>query len=93
MELFMKTTIEVPDDLYRRVKAEAALQGRPMRELVEEGLRLVLARPVKEPKTRKRPSVGDLMKDYAGIVDSGVTDLATNPKYMEGFGEDGSSDR
>ena len=36
----MKTTIEVPDDLYRRAKAEAALRGRKLRDLIEEGLRL-----------------------------------------------------
>ncbi len=29
----MKTTIDVPDDLYRRVKARAALLGLPVREV------------------------------------------------------------
>ena len=29
----MKATIEVPDDLYRQVKAEAALQGLTIREV------------------------------------------------------------
>ena len=33
----MKTTVEVPDDLYRRAKAEAALRGRKPKDLVEEG--------------------------------------------------------
>ena len=32
--LLMKTTIEVSDDLYRRAKAEAALQGRKLKDLV-----------------------------------------------------------
>jgi len=31
----MKATIEVPDDLYRRVKARCALEGRPIREVTE----------------------------------------------------------
>jgi hypothetical protein len=43
----MKTTVEVSDDLYRRAKAEAALQGRKLKDLVEEGLRLVLEGPRK----------------------------------------------
>lgn len=30
----MKTTIEVSDDLYRRAKAEAALRGRKLKDLV-----------------------------------------------------------
>jgi hypothetical protein len=38
----MKTTVEVSDDLYRRAKSEAALRGRKLKDLVEEGLRLVL---------------------------------------------------
>ena len=41
----MKTTVEVSDDLYRRAKAEAALRGRKLKDLVEEGLRLVLEAP------------------------------------------------
>ena len=32
----MKATIEVPDELYRRVKAKSALEGRAVREVAEE---------------------------------------------------------
>lgn len=32
----MKATIQIPDDLYRRVKAEAALRGRTIREVTAE---------------------------------------------------------
>ena len=86
----MKTTIDVPDDLYRRAKAEAALRGRRVKDLVEEGLRLVLEKPAEIPE---QPTLMELMKDYIGIFDSGVPDLGTNPKYMEGFGEDGGRNR
>jgi hypothetical protein len=41
----MKTTVEVSDDLYRRAKSEAALRGRKLKDLIEEGLRLVLEAP------------------------------------------------
>lgn len=34
----MKTTVEVSDALYRRAKSEAALRGRKLKDLVEEGL-------------------------------------------------------
>jgi hypothetical protein len=47
----MKTTVEVSDDLYRRAKAEAALQGRKLKDLIEEGLWLVLEAP---RKTRRQ---------------------------------------
>jgi predicted component of type VI protein secretion system len=81
----MKTTVEVPDELYRRAKAEAALRGRKLKDLVEDGLRLVLETP---RKTRRHPSLAGLMKRTRGVVDSGVPDLASNPKHLAGFGRD-----
>lgn len=83
----MKTTVEVPDDLYRRAKAEAALRGRKLRDLVEEGLRLVLESP---PTTRRPPSLAGLMQSARGAIDSGVPDLGSNPEHLEGFGRDDS---
>ena len=80
----MKTTIEVSDELYRRAKAEAALRGRKLRDLVEEGLRLVL----KAPSRTRRPSLAGLTKRARGMIDSGVPDLASNPKHLAGFGRD-----
>ncbi len=38
----MKATVELPDFLFEEMKACAELQGVPFRQLVEEGLRLVL---------------------------------------------------
>jgi hypothetical protein len=81
----MKTTVEVPDDLYRRAKAEAALRGRKLKDLIEEGLRLVLEAPRKTPR---RPSLTELMKRARGVVDSGVPDLGSNPEHLKGFGRD-----
>jgi hypothetical protein len=86
----MKTTVEVPDALYRRAKAEAALRGRKLRDLIEEGLQLVLEDP--SAKSR-RPRLADLMKDARGAIDSGVSDLASNPEHLSGFGHDGRRDR
>jgi hypothetical protein len=81
----MKTSVEVPDDLYRRAKAEAALRGRKLKDLIEEGLRLVLQAP---RKTRRQPSLSELTKRARGSVDSGVPDLASNPEHLKGFGRD-----
>jgi hypothetical protein len=81
----MKTTIEVPDDLYRRAKAEAALRGRKLKDLVAEGLRRVLGTPRQTPGRR---SLAALMKSARGTVNSGVSDLATNPEHLAGFGRD-----
>lgn len=38
----VKTTIELPDDLYRRAEARAALTSRRLDDMIEEGLRLVI---------------------------------------------------
>jgi hypothetical protein len=81
----MKTTVEVPDDLYRRAKAEAALRGRKLRDLIEEGLRLVLESP---RKARRQPSLAELTKRARGIIDSGIPDLASNPEHLAGLGRD-----
>jgi hypothetical protein len=81
----MKTTVELPDELYRRAKAEAALRGRKLRDLVEDGLRLVLDG---SNKKRHPPSLAGLTKRARGMIDSGVPDLASNPKHLAGFGGD-----
>ena len=38
----MKTTLELPDELYRQAKTRAASQNRKIKDLVSEGLRGVL---------------------------------------------------
>ena len=81
----MKTTVELPDNLYRQAKAEAALRGRKLKDLVEEGLRLVLEAP---PDTARYPDLAGLMKHTLGVIESGVPDLGSNPEHLKGFGRD-----
>ena len=83
----MKTTVELPDPLYRQAKAEAALRGRKLKDLVEEGLRLVLNVP--HDKTRQ-PDLAGLMKEARGVIESGTPDLGSNPEHLKGFGRDAS---
>ena len=56
----MKTTIEIQDELIRRAKRHAKRTGRPLRAVVEEGLRNVLS-DTPCPKRYELPdySVGD----------------------------------
>lgn len=79
----MKTTVELPDDLYRKAKATAALSGRKLKDLVEEGLRLVVERPA---KNRQQRQLADLMKRARGVIESETSDLASNPRHLAGFG-------
>jgi hypothetical protein len=52
----MKATIEFEERLYRRLKAEAALRGRTVKELVAEGVRRVLDAPEAPARTARRRS-------------------------------------
>lgn len=79
----MKTTVELSDELYRRAKVAAAAQGRRLKDLVEEGLELVL----EEPRGAGR-DLAALMRDACGVVDSGIPDLGSNPRHLAGFGRD-----
>lgn len=87
----MRTTIDIPDDLLRHAKSEAALQGRTLKDLVEEGLRLLLAAmPAageQTPPRRAKPSLHDAMQEMCGMFDGDAPqDLSTNKKYFDDFG-------
>lgn len=67
----MRTTVELPDELFREVKARAALQGRPLKDLVADGLKLVLSEktgPVNRPEARKRGSAGEWARKFAEMA-------------------------
>lgn len=51
----MKTTLELPDELYREVKSQAALRGVKMKDLLAEGLRLALAQAADKSKSADGP--------------------------------------
>ena len=55
----MKTTIDIQDELLARAKRHARQTGRPLRAVVEEGLRLALATPPRAGYSLPDLSVGD----------------------------------
>lgn len=57
MVFHMKTTLEIPDELYRQVKALAALSGRTVKDLVNELLRKTVAEDRATPGERGWRSV------------------------------------
>jgi hypothetical protein len=54
--VLVKTTIEVPDELYRRVKAKSALEGRAIKDVTAE---LFLSYVEDETGGRERREVGE----------------------------------
>lgn len=51
---FMKTTLDLPEDLVREMKFRAVHQGRKLRDVAEEVFRRGLAAPVPSPGVRHR---------------------------------------
>lgn len=66
----MKTTLEIPDDLFRAAKAKAALEGRKLKDLVTEGLLLRMSQPAKDsPRRAKFPLIKSKSKRLLEIPD------------------------
>jgi hypothetical protein len=61
----MKTTIDIPDELFRLAKARASLSGISLRQFVTDTLR---ARLEQEGK-RARPTDPPWMKGFGGLAD------------------------
>lgn len=93
----MRTTLDLPDAVFRELKSRAALEGLTLKDLiarfVANGLRDLAAGAgqVAEPAAAGPPrfvSAFDMMQDGCGVVRSGAGDLATNPRHLEGFGRE-----
>jgi hypothetical protein len=75
----MRTTVELPDDSFRKAKARAALQGKALKDLVAEGLKLLLKTPREMPVPsatglkRKPDSAGGAVKPAAAGGCPGTT--------------------
>jgi hypothetical protein len=72
----MKATIEIPDELYRRVKAKAALQGRAIREVTSELYRTWLEG--KDGRVSPRSSA-DWLEDWIRLGAEALADAAESP--------------
>ena len=78
-------TIEIPDDLAARLAAASEQTHVPPAQLVCAALEKALPAYASDWPA-DGPTLYERMKDAIGCIDSGVTDLATNPKHMEGYG-------
>ncbi|MEM6912251.1 MAG: hypothetical protein AAF555_11815 [Verrucomicrobiota bacterium] len=66
----MKTTLNLRDDLLRRAKARAALQGEPLARYIERGLEERLEREEALPS-----SVGKWLESLPKVSSSAASDL------------------
>jgi predicted DNA-binding protein len=78
----MKTlVVRIPDEMEMELEGLASRHGRTKSAVVRQ----ILSRGVHRRRTGDL-SAFDLMRDQIGIVETGVGDLASNRKHMEGFG-------
>lgn len=86
----MKTLTVKVHEFQDDALADAARAERVSKsELVRRSLTHYLAaHPVKKSLAKKRLSAHDRLKKYIPKTGTGIRDLASNPKYMEGYGRD-----
>ncbi len=79
----MKTvTVKLPLEIDAALEAVSARRRVSKSVVLREALEAALARET------SKPTIFDLMQDSLGCIDSGVSDLATNPRHMEeGYGK------
>jgi hypothetical protein len=58
----MRTTLDLPDPLFRQLKAESALRGLKLKDLVAELLQAGLQRPLAVPTARARSPLPKIRK-------------------------------
>lgn len=63
----MRTTVDIPDPVYRRLKSRAASEGSSAKELILRGVRQVLKQPRR--KTRKRVQLPIIRSKQPGTLD------------------------
>ncbi|MCA1844402.1 MAG: hypothetical protein LC792_14675 [Actinobacteria bacterium] len=82
----MSMTIQVPDDVARRLAAEAARRGHDVGHLATELLAATL--PVGSPEVLERPAKRRLEFVGMGASTSGRTAAEAEEMLAEGFGRD-----
>jgi hypothetical protein len=76
-------SLKLPETLLADLEKESRLRRTSKSALV----RAALERELAPARGKKKPSCYDLARDLAGSLKGLPKDIATNPKYLEGFGE------
>jgi predicted DNA-binding protein len=75
-------SLKLPDDLHARLAQLSQQRGSAKSVIVRDALEAYLS----GAKNGKQLSIAELAADLIGSIE-GPSDLATNPKYMRGFGQ------
>ncbi len=81
-------TIKLPAALDAQLTAAAKRRRARKTVLARQAIEAYLAKNKEPEASTERPTVAELAGHLIGCIDvEGPTDLSTNKKYMEGFGE------
>lgn len=75
-------SIKLPDDLASRLDALARAENTSRSALFREAL----SDRLKASARRTKPTLYELSSDLCGTGASGIGDLASSPKHLDGFG-------
>jgi hypothetical protein len=76
----MKATIDIPEELYRKVKAKSALLGKPVREVTVELYQHWLNEAVPE-QAEEAPE--DWLRAWLALADEALKDAPPGPSARE----------
>ncbi len=76
----MKATIEIPDELYRQVKAKSALEGRAIREVTIE---LYQAWVTAQPVRNEPPSPEQWLEEWLRLGEETLRSAPPSPAATE----------
>jgi plasmid stability protein len=79
----MRTTMNLPDDLYRAARVRAAEEGRTVTSLLEEALRALLASPASAETIPYRVQP---LTTRPGVIPFDVADNAATLDYLDSLG-------
>ena len=85
----MKTTLEIPDETFRQVKARAALRGIPLRQFVTEALDEKIRSEGAADGTRPTPP---WMRGFGGLADLKEENRRIEEEIRETFGKTEAED-
>ena len=71
MQKDISTNIRIPENLWRSIKVKAAQEGKSMKDLILEGISIVLK---EEKLSLKKEPPKDLLLEFSGRIDVDVPD-------------------
>ena len=84
--LLMRTTIDIPDVLYRELKSKSAREKRPVKELILRAIELALpATSKKRPRRVAFPLVPSKAPGTLDIDNAKIYDLLSSPNGLRVF--------